>query len=294
MSDTTTIHADSVTVAGPWLGACRQAVEALKQMLAQHTTIADRAQETGTRGEGGDHTLKIDAAAEQIVFDQLDRLHADGLSFRAISEERGLVDFGTDGVTDASTLTQVVIDPIDGSLNAKRGLAYHALSLAVASGETMEDVFFGYVYVLGTGEEYWSALGGGAFLNDELLDPSLGERRGRGGRLETLGIESADPRHLSGVVDQLSEVSARLRAHGSIASSLCEVAAGRFDALISLRPCRAVDAAAAQLIVREAGGLVSFPRIDPPLVAPLDLLPHSPVVAARSDATLAQLEGIVG
>jgi myo-inositol-1(or 4)-monophosphatase len=292
MSHTTTIRTDSVAVADPWLDACRRAVDELKRMLAQHTTIADRAQETGTRGEGGDHTLKIDAAAEQIVFDQLERLHADGFTFRAISEERGEVDFGTEAVSDASNLTQVVIDPIDGSLNAKRGLAYHALSLAVASGETMEDVFFGYVYVLGTGEEFWSERGAGAFLNGERLDPSLSERRGRGGRLETLGIESADPRHLSGVVEQLSDVAARLRAHGSIASSLCEVAAGRFDALISLRPCRAVDAAAAQLIVREAGGLVSFPRFDPALSAPLDLLPHSRVIAARSAATLEQLQDV--
>ena len=52
--------------------------------------------------------------------------------------------------------------------------------------------------------------------------------------------------------------------------------------MASLKRCRAVDAAAAQLIVREAGGLVAFIAFDDPLAAPLDLEPHSPVIAART------------
>jgi myo-inositol-1(or 4)-monophosphatase len=79
---------------------------------------------------------------------------------------------------------------------------------------------------------------------------------------------------------------------GTIASSLCQVAAARFDGMVSLRRSRAVDAAAGQLIVREAGGLVSFSEYDDPLAAPLDTEPRSPVIAARSLATLHELEGI--
>ena len=94
--------------------------------------------------------------------------------------------------------------------------------------------------------------------------------------IEVVGIESADPRWLRGSIDVLVERAYRLRAFGAIAPSLCQVAAGRFDALVSLRGCRAVDAAAAQLIVREAGGLISFPRFEHRLEAPLDLVPHSP------------------
>jgi myo-inositol-1(or 4)-monophosphatase len=41
--------------------------------------------------------------------------------------------------------------------------------------------------------------------------------------------------------------------------------------------------------VREAGGHVAFTAFEDPLAAPLDLLPHSPVVAARSEAGLAEL-----
>jgi myo-inositol-1(or 4)-monophosphatase len=278
------VDAESVTRAD-WLGLCRSAAEAIATMLADRSTTAERAVETGTTGSGGDHTLEIDDAAEAIVFDGLQRLHDQGHRFRAISEERGEVDFG-----DPQVL--VVIDPIDGSLNAKRGIAHHALSVAVATGQTMADVQFGYVNDLGASEEWWAASGEGAFLNDRPLDPGVGEHRGPDGRIEVVGIESADPRWLKGSIDVLVERAYRLRAFGAIAPSLCQVAAGRFDALVSLRGCRAVDAAAAQLIVREAGGLISFPRFEHRLEAPLDLVPHSPIVAARTPATLAELEAV--
>ena len=52
--------------------------------------------------------------------------------------------------------------------------------------------------------------------------------------------------------------------------------------MASLKRCRAVDVAAAQLIVREAGGQVAFIAYDDPLAAPLDIEPHSPVIAART------------
>jgi myo-inositol-1(or 4)-monophosphatase len=268
-----------------WLSACRRAAEAIGAMLAERSTTAERVLETGTRGSGGDYTLEIDDAAETLVFDELERLHEQGHRFSAISEERGAVDFGDPGVL-------VVIDPIDGSLNAKRGLSHHALSVAVATGETMADVHFGYVHDFGPAEEWWAASGEGAFLNGRQLDRDVAERRGPDGRIEVVGIESADPRWLKGPIDTLIERAYRLRALGAIAPSLCQVAAGRFDGLVSLRGCRAVDAAAAQLIVREAGGLVSFPKFENRLHAPLDLVPHSPVVAARTPATLAELEAV--
>jgi myo-inositol-1(or 4)-monophosphatase len=107
-----------------------------------------------------------------------------------------------------------------------------------------------------------------------------------------LGIESADPRWVAASIDSLVESAYRLRALGTIAASLCQVAAARFDGMVSLRRVRGVDAAAGQLIVREAGGLISFPSCEDPLGAPLDADPSSPVIAARTTRTLRQLEGI--
>src|SRR5437764_628434 len=118
------------------------------------------------------------------------------------------------------------------------------------------------------------------------------ERRGSDGRLEVLGIESADPRWVAESIEGLRESCYRLRVVGSIAVALCHVAAARFDGMVSLRRARGVDAAAGQLIVREAGGVVSFPSCEVPLGAPLDAEPRSPVIAARSPESLTQLERI--
>jgi myo-inositol-1(or 4)-monophosphatase len=268
-----------------WLAVCRRAVTGLERMLADVPTTKERAQETGTRGSGGDRTLEIDRDAEQLVFDQLDGLREDGFRFCALSEERGVIDFGDRDV-------RVIIDPIDGSLNAKRGVPSYALSIAVADGETMADVAFGFVHDFGPREQWWAWRGQGAWLDGAPLDPSLPERRGRDGRLEVLGIESADPRWIKASIDALEESAYRLRALGTIASSLCQVAAARFDGMVSLRRSRGVDAAAGQLIVREAGGHVSFPWCESPLSAPLTADPASPVIAARSKETLTMLERI--
>jgi len=254
-------------------------------MLAEVPTTAERALETGTRGRGGDRTLEIDHGAEQLVLDELDALHDEGYHFVACSEERGEIDYGDDGV-------RVIIDPIDGSLNAKRGISHYALSIAVADGQTMADVAFGFVHDFGPSETWWAWRGRGAWLDGAPLDPTLPERRGRDGRLEVLGIESADPRWVAKSIESLEQTAYRLRALGTIASSLCQVAAARFDGMVSLRRSRGVDAAAGQLIVREAGGLVSFPACDRPLGAPLTAEPISPVIAARSTETLHQLERI--
>jgi myo-inositol-1(or 4)-monophosphatase len=267
-----------------WLGACRTAVAGLRAVLREHPTSRERVIETGTTGEGGDLTLVIDEQAEEVVFGELERLHDSGARFTAISEERGVVDFGDDGIL-------VVIDPIDGSMNAKRGLTHHALSIAVADGPTMADVRFGYVFDLGPGEEWRAEEGGGAFLDNKPVRPQP-ERRTRDGKLELLAIESADPRWLAASSDGLVHVAHRLRAMGSIAISLCQVAPTRVDGMATLWKSRAVDCAAAQLVVRESGGLVCFPGMDDPLGAPLDLVPHAPVVAARTPEALAQLAGL--
>ena len=103
-------------------------------MFGGHPATVDREGGT-TRGAGGDRTLVIDSAAEDVIFRELDALHKQGHEFTAISEERGMVTFG-----DGSSELRVVIDPIDGSLNAKRLIPSYSLSIAVATGNTMEDV----------------------------------------------------------------------------------------------------------------------------------------------------------
>jgi myo-inositol-1(or 4)-monophosphatase len=273
-------------LAADWLGACRRAVAGLEDVLRDAAGVEARAVETGTRGAGGDRTLVLDRSAEEVVFAELERLHADGWSFTACSEERGEQRFGDGPV-------RVIIDPIDGSLNAKRDASHYALSVAVADGETMADVAFAFVHDFGAREQWWARRGEGAWRDGILLDPGLGDRRNRVGKLELVAIESADPRWVCDCAEALAEVAHRLRALGTIAVTLCEVAAARYDGMVTLRASRGVDAAAGQLIVREAGGWVSFPDCDEPLGAPLDASPSSRLVAARSLQALHELERVV-
>lgn len=263
-----------------WLGACRRSAEGLERVLAAHPTQAARVAETGDTGAGGDRTLAIDALAEDAVLAELTTLHDAGARFTVVTEERGIVDFGDPGVL-------VVVDPIDGSLNAKRGLLHYAVSIAVAAGPRMSDVVFGYVFDAGAREEWRAVRGAGAWLNDARLDPAAPERLTPAGLLEIVAVEAAAPARLAASSQALQRTAHRVRALGTIAVALCQVAAGRADAMVSLGPCRSIDAAAAQLIVREAGGLVAFAGLDDPAGPALaELGPGPPIAAARTRAGL--------
>ncbi len=261
--------------AADWLGICRRIVAAQRAVYAATASSEDRTVYEGV-GEGGDHTLVIDRECEDAVFAELEALAAQGASFRAVSEERGEVAFGSGGEA------RVVIDPIDGSLNARRTIPSHSLSLALASGDSMADVEFGFVHDFGADEEFSARRGEGARLGEAPLRVAASED----GRLEIVGLESVEPERSRGPLRALDGRAHRLRVVGSIAITAAYVGAGRFDAMLSLGGCRSVDAAAAQLIVREAGGTVAFGEL-PLEQAALDLEARYPIAAASSDAGLA-------
>ena len=262
-----------------WLGFCRRAAGAARDAVHAYATTAERGVETG-RGEGGDTAYVIDRAAEDAVFEEIEAL---GVPLVAVSEERGELESGGWGPV------RVVIDPVDGSLNAKRGLPFACVSIAVASGGRMADVEIGWVAELDPrlsaddeprpGRDWWAVKREGAFRDGEPL-PRL-----RPGPLEVLGLETARPELVAAAADAIESLDARrLRALGSVAMTLCLVAAGQLDAMLSLRPIRSVDAAAAQLLVTEAGGAVAFPSDDE-----LSLEMRSRVLAARDPEMLERL-----
>jgi myo-inositol-1(or 4)-monophosphatase len=257
-----------------WPAICRRIVAAQRPIFAEARTSEERTVYEGV-GEGGDRTLVIDRRCEDVVFAELERLAAEGASFVAVSEERGEVAFGSGGEQ------RVVIDPIDGSLNARRTIPSFAVSIAVASGPSMADVEFGFVHDFGADEEFLAGRGAGARLNGRPVRVSAEAER-----LEVVGLESAEPEWALPAFESLAGSVFRLRVVGAIAITAAYVAAGRFDAMLSLRPCRSVDAAAAQLIVREAGGSVAFG--DGELSeALLDLDSRYPIAAANGEDGLA-------
>jgi myo-inositol-1(or 4)-monophosphatase len=249
-----------------WLDLCRAAVADVDAVLERLPTRAEREPVVGA-GLGGDETTAIDRAAEEAILDRI-RSSAGAI----VSEEIGRLGGGA--------LPLVVVDPIDGSLNAKRGIPFFSVSIAVAEGETMDDVVFGFVHDFGSREEWIARRGEGAWLNEE----PLGAVRPKD-EVEILSFEATLTSLVARDAPKVADLAHRLRIMGSLALSLCHLAAGRVDAVCSLKPARSVDIAAGQLLCRELGLAVDLFDVEEPFgAAPLDLVQRSRVVASGSEA----------
>jgi myo-inositol-1(or 4)-monophosphatase len=258
----------------PWLETCRLCVADIHGVLERLPTRVEREPVLRT-GVGGDDTTAIDQAAEDAV---VERLVALGEDFVLVSEELGERAFGAGGAR------RVVVDPIDGSVNAKRGIPFFSFSLAYAEGPTMGDVTFGYVYDFGSGEEWTAERGRGAFLD--------GARLGALRPKETIEILSFEGTTTPAIADRIGpmlDLAGRVRVMGSLALSLCHLAAGRVDGVVSLKAARSVDIAAAQLLVLECGLAIELFEDPPFAAAALDLGARSRLAAAGSPGLVEHL-----
>ena len=243
------------------------------------------------RGAGGDHTLELDRACESAILGVL--ASEAPAPYSLVSEEAGI-----SGPADASW--RVVIDPLDGSLNAKRGLEPFAASIAVADGGTLGDVRIGYIEDY-TRPRVFSAVRGSGLLSpaaeqapavdaaSEDASQEAGGCRQGADLVEIVLFEAGRPDRHHFRYHDLSTMGAvgnsrdmRLRQIGSLALSLCYVATGVADMLIAAVRSRSVDLAAGLLILREAGGGVVTLAGEDILQQPLDLDKRSPFVAWRA------------
>ena len=253
-----------------WLALSRDAVDDVRAVLVELPTSAEREPVVG-QGLGGDETTAIDRAAEEAI---IARFRGEDVTI--VSEEVGRVGSGS---------TLAVIDPIDGSLNAKRGIPFFSLSIALAAGERMGDVFFGFVHDFGSGEEWTATRGEGVRLNGRPLDGTRPKDT-----IEILSFEATRTPLIARDAPKVAELAYRLRVMGSLALSLCHLAAGRVDGVCSLKPARSVDIAAGQLLVREAGLAIDlFDDARPFGEAELDLEGRSRVAAAGTPALCRQI-----
>jgi myo-inositol-1(or 4)-monophosphatase len=256
-----------------WLAVGRALVVDARRVLVDLPTRAEREPVVGT-GMGGDETTAVDDAVERGAIARLDALLDD---YTLVSEEIG-------EVTKGSGTPRLVLDPIDGSLNAKRGVPHFCVSLAVADGPTMKDVTYGYLYDFGSGEEWTARRGEGAWVNDE----RLGGVRPKN-EIELLAFEATLTSSIAEKASAVVGVAHRLRVMGSLALALCNLAAGRLDGVCSLKGARSVDIAAAQLLVKEVGLAIELFESPPFDDAPLDLEPRSRVVAAANEELCGRL-----
>jgi myo-inositol-1(or 4)-monophosphatase len=250
-----------------WLAVGRALADDARCVLVDLPTRAEREPVVRT-GMGGDETTAIDEAVERSAIARLDALLDD---YTLVSEEIGEVSKG-------NGMPRLVLDPIDGSLNAKRGVPHFCMSLAVANGETMKDVEFGYVFDFGSGEEWTARRREGAWVNGE----RLGGVRPKDA-IELLAFEATLTSSIAEKATAVVGIAHRLRVMGSLALALCNLAAGRLDGVCSLKGARSVDIAAAQLLIKEVGLAIELFEAPPFDDAPLDLEPRSRVVAAANE-----------
>ena len=225
------------------------------------------------RGAGGDQTVYIDQVAEQVVLGMLAEAHERGREFTVISEEAGEHNYGGGG-------DFVIVDPIDGSHNAKMGIPYFSLSLAAATGRTAGTVYEGAVRNLVTGDHFSAARGSGAWLGSRRLSIPAGEDHISIVQIEPPALVERLPLYID-----LINAAEKVRMLGSAALNICYTASGAIS--VSVAPTlRSVDYAAGVLVLEEAGGAVA--DMDGASIGPLDMAldRRSSVVSAQSPALL--------
>jgi myo-inositol-1(or 4)-monophosphatase len=199
-----------------------------------------------TQGAGGDITVEIDRLAEATCLEVLERVAMHGEKFSVLSEEIGHRWMGSD-------LPLILIDPIDGSLNAKQGLPVYAVMLTLLDGPTLGDALVGYVLNLATGDIWHAVRGEGAYRNGGPIQPLPMKPGGR--EFEMVALESS-PRSVLRARGLL-ERSAKVRILGCMALSIVHSATGGIDVFCAPFKARAFDMSASLLVLREAGGVAT-------------------------------------
>lgn len=210
-----------------------------------------KAAKTSQRGAGGDISMHIDLIAEKVVIETLQNAKADLL---LISEEIGEKYIGNKE-TAIKNQNVIIIDPVDGSNNAVRGIPYCCVSIAYAIGKNVSDIRCSVVLDLTTKDLFWAVKGKGAFCNGKRIHVSKLDISQKCLFELNLSMRKFDEQIKT--LDSIIKKFYRIRVLGSTALTLCHIAQGSLDAFINLRESnRLVDTAAGLLIIKEAGGKI--------------------------------------
>jgi myo-inositol-1(or 4)-monophosphatase len=240
------------------LSECKHRIQAVIAPLLK--TLNQPQPDMGV-GAGGDPVKKVDLAAETAV---VEVLKGRGVSFTLVSEESGVRQYG-----EAASECYVTCDPIDGTTNLMRGLSFYATSIAVSQERRLDSVHAGLVADLFHDVTYIAEKGRGAYRDGHRLVPSSVvslEEAVIGVDLNSYRVERVVPK-----LTQLIGRTKHIRHFGANALELCFVADGKTDAFVDIRgKLRTTDMAAAWLILREAGAVITGPdgeelrvRLDP-------------------------------
>jgi myo-inositol-1(or 4)-monophosphatase len=204
------------------------------------------------RGSGGDISRRIDLDAEKAVMDTLRRHN---FNPTIIGEECGILQ-GKDGF--------LIMDAMDGTMNASRGLPFYCCSLAYSIDFRLSSVVDAAVIDLSIGDIYYASKEEGAYWNGYRIFADRSIARNNSISEQYFHQDIVIGMNISGIsadtfnrLSRLISRSIHIRHFGANALELCYFARGLIDAYIDFRgKIRATDMAAAYLIVKEAGAKI--------------------------------------
>jgi len=214
---------------------CKDIADAVEEVVVRVADEPDAGEVVGM-GADGTPTKKIDEVAEDAALEVIEE-HGD---LRVVSEEAGEVVYGDPTHT-------VVLDPLDGTYNATKGVPFYSVSVGVADEDSVDAVQHAHVREITTGQSYTAERGEGAYFEGERVEVEGESTPGKMTVCGVYNIDNFDPGRFK-----------RVRLLGCSSLELSYVGAGRFDGFLDMRSrLRVIDFAAAKLFVEEAGGVVT-------------------------------------
>lgn len=235
-----------------------------------------RASKRMGQGAGGDISRRIDLIAEKTVIDIIMKR---GIDATVIGEECGTIE-GRRGY--------VVMDAIDGTTNAVRGIPFFCCSIAFATDFRLSAITDAAIIDLARGDLYYASKGKGSFLSGKRIaskkecppDPTIG--------INISGVKPSVVKRLTPVIAD----SDHTRQFGANALEMCFLARGLLDAYVDLRDkIRPTDIAAGYLIAKEAGAKV-YSASGSDLDSDLDVKTRLSYVAVANDGMREQLASL--
>jgi myo-inositol-1(or 4)-monophosphatase len=220
-----------------------------------------------SRGAGGDISRKIDIVAEKTV---LNTIKSNNIFPTVIGEECGIVNLNKSSSSSSSNNNNegfLIMDAVDGTTNAIRGLPFSCCSLAFANEFKLSSVIDAVVLDLFTGDIYSASKEKGSFYNNKKIHVKNEDFNSIESLEDLKSFDVLIGTNISGItsniLNQISKVllfSTHIRHFGANALELCYFARGFMDAYIDIREkIRPTDMAAGYLIAKEAGGELYSP-----------------------------------
>ncbi len=198
--------------------------------------VAEVAEELSALQDWGHSGNRADQYNHDVVADGVVVSRLLGEGFRVLTEESGITDPpSSDSGNDEIT---IVVDPVDGSTNASRGLPWYAISLCAVD---QDGPVAAHVSNLAIGDRFRAIRGSGVESNRATVEPSGCDQLSD----SLLAFSGWPPEHGGW---------RQYRTYGAAALDICAVAAGVFDGYMDVGSYHGVwDYLGAGLVCAEVG-----------------------------------------